>query len=219
MSIPLNEYRAIITTQAGYPQEVAQFYLFRKRLFVDKCGWDLPFNEFGERDQFDKPDTEYCLVYHKDTLIAGFRAIRTDRPYLGQTVFPQLASFRPFPRTTAAWEISRFGVIALRNERAVARMNYALMFRFAQMRNASSLVAIADLTYERFLSVLGIKTHRYGPPKEIGRNAFGEPLVAVAGEIPLHDQDALRTAYFAEISQHLEITDAAYVLGRSLVSA
>lgn len=98
-------------------------------------------------------------------------------------------------------------------------MNYALMFKFAQMRNASSLVAIADLAYERFLSVLGIKTHRYGPPQEIGRNAFGESLVAVAGEIPLHDQDALRTAYFAEISQNLEITDAAHVLGRSLVSA
>lgn len=219
MSIPLREYRAIITTQAATPQEVAQFYLFRKRLFVDKCGWNLPFNELGERDQFDKPDTEYCLVYHEDALIAGFRAIRTDRPYLGQTVFPQLASSRSFPRTPAAWEISRFGVMTLSGERSIARMNYALMFKFAQMRNASSLVAIADLTYERFLSVLGIKTHRYGPPQEIGRNAFGESLIAVAGEIPVHDQDTLRTAYFAEISQNLEITDAAHVFGCSLVSA
>ena len=219
MSIPLREYRAIITTQADDPQEVAKFYLFRKRLFVDKCGWELPFDELGERDQFDTPHTEHCLLYHEGVLVAGFRAIRTDFPYLAQTVFPQLASLRPFPCTTAAWEISRFGVMTSRNERVVARINYALMFRFAEMRRASSLVAIADLTYERFLSVLGIKTHRYGSPQEIGRNAFGEPLIAVAGEIPLHDQSALRAAYFAEISKNLEITDAAYVLGRSLVSA
>ncbi|TXH84776.1 MAG: hypothetical protein E6Q77_01915 [Rhizobium sp.] len=219
MSIPLHEYRAIITTQADTPQEVAQFYLFRKRLFVDKCGWDLPFNELGERDQFDKPYTEYCLVYHEDGLVAGFRAIRTDLPYLGQTIFPQLAGFRPFPRTPAAWEISRFGVMTSRNERTVARINYALMFKFAEMRRAASLVAIADLTYERFLSVLGIKTRRYGPPREIGRNALGQPLIAVAGEIPLHDQNVLRAAYFAEISKNLETTDAANVFGRSLVSA
>lgn len=219
MSIPLHEYKAIITTQAAAPQEVAQFHLFRKQLFVDKCGWELPFDELGERDQFDRPYTEYGLIYREDVLVAGFRAIRTDFPYLAQTVFPQLALSRSFPCTRSAWEISRFGVMTSHNERAVARINYALMFKFAEIRRASSLVAIADLTYERFLSVLGIKTHRYGPPQEIGRNAFGESLVAVAGEIPLHDQSALRTAYFAEISKNLEITDAAYVLGRSLVSA
>lgn len=219
MSIPLREYRAIITTQADNPQEVAEFYLFRKRLFVDKCGWELPFDEFGERDQFDTPQTEYCLLHHEDALVAGFRAIRTDLPYLAQTIFPQLASYRPFPRSTASWEISRFGAMAPRNDRVVARINYALMFRFAQMRRASSLVAIADLTYERFLSVLGIKAHRYGSPQEIGRNAFGEPLIAVAGEIPLHDQDTPRVSYFAEISKNLEINDAAHVFGRSLVPA
>jgi len=219
MSIPLHDYRAIITTQADNPQEVAEFYLFRKRLFVDRCGWGLPFDELGERDQFDTHRTEYCLLYHEGVLVAGFRAIRTDFPYLAQTIFPQLASFRPFPCSTVAWEISRFGVMAPHSERLVARINYALMFKFAQMRRASSLVAIADLTYERFLSVLGIQTHRYGPPQEIGRNAFGEPLVAVAGEIPLHNQSTLRAAYFAELSKNLEITDAAYVFGRSLVSA
>lgn len=219
MSIPLHNYRAIITTQAENPQEVAEFYLFRKRLFVDRCGWGLPFDELGERDQFDTPRTEYCLLYLEEALVAGFRAIRTDLPYLAQTIFPQLASFRPFPLSAAAWEISRFGVMASHNERVIARINYALMFRFAQMRRASSLVAIADLTYERFLSVLGIKTRRYGLPQEVGCNAFGEPLVAVAGEIPLHDQSVLRVAYFAEISKNLEITDAAYVFGRSLVPA
>ena len=219
MSIPLRQYRAIITTEADSPKEVAGFYLFRKGLFVDKCGWALPFDKDGERDQFDRPDTEYGLLYSEDSLIAGFRAIRTDRPYLAQTAFPQLATFRPFPRSVDAWEISRFGVMALHNERAVARINYALMFRFAEIRQASSLVAIADLTYERFLSLLGIKTRRYGPPQEIGRRAFCEPLITVAGEIPLLAQEALRIAYFAEISNNLEIDDAAHVFGRSLVSA
>lgn len=219
MSIPLRQYRAIITTEADNPKEVARFYLFRKWLFVDKCGWELPFDDGGERDQFDRPDTEYGLLYSEDALVGGFRAIRTDRPYLAQTVFPQLATLRPFPRSVDAWEISRFGVMASHNERAVARINYAFMFRFAEIRQASSLVAIADLTYERFLSLLGIKTHRYGPAQEIGRNTFGEPLITVAGEIPLLAQEALRIAYFAEISKNLEIDDAAHVFGRSLVSA
>lgn len=219
MSIPLHEYRAIITTQADNPKEVAALFRFRKQLFVEKCGWVLPSDESGERDQFDRPDTEHCLLYRDEILVGGFRAIRTDRPYLAQTIFPQLASVRPFPNSTSVWEISRFGVMASRGERATARINYALMFKFAEIRHATALVAIADLTYERFLSLLGIKTHRYGPPREIGRDAFGEELIAVAGEIPLHDQNAPRLAYFAEISKHLEIHDATHVFGRSLVSA
>lgn len=219
MSIPLRSYKAIITTECAAPNEVAGFYRFRKQLFVDKCGWELPFDTYGERDQFDRTDTEYCLLYREGMLIGGFRAIRTDFPYLAQAIFPQLASGRPFPRSPLAWEISRFGVLSAHNDRAAAKINYALMFRFARMRSASSLVAIADLAYERFLSALGVRTLRYGPPQHIGRNAFGETLTAVAGEIPLRGQDVARLAYFDDIASSLEIDDATHVLGRSLVPA
>lgn len=219
MSIPPRGYRAIIASERAAPNQVAEFFQFRKRLFVDKCGWELPFDRFGERDQFDRADTEYGLLYREEVLIAGFRAIRTDFPYLAQSIFPQLASTRPFPHSASAWEISRFGVLSANSDRAIARINYALMFRFAELRRATSLVAIADLIYERFLTALGVRTVRYGPPQEIGRNTFGDPLTAVAGEIPLRDQDAARLAYFHDIANHLEIDDATHVLGRSLVPA
>ncbi|OQW59451.1 MAG: hypothetical protein A4S14_05675 [Proteobacteria bacterium SG_bin9] len=219
MSIPPHEYRAIITTEVAHPKEVADFFRFRKWLFIDRCGWRLPFTAAGERDQFDGADTEYCLLYDRDRLIGGFRAIRTDFPYLAEGVFPELATVRPFPRTPLAWEISRFGVLSGNNDRTAAKLNYALMFKFAALKRATCLVAIADLTYERFLAMLGVQTSRYGPPQEIGRNAFGEPLMAVAGEISLHAQDPARMSYFADIANNLEITDATHVLGRPLVSA
>jgi N-acyl-L-homoserine lactone synthetase len=76
-------------------------------------------------------------------------------------------------------------VLPAATEARSARLNYALMFRFAELRGAEALVAIADLTYERFLQRMNIRTRRFGPPQVIGVDRSGAALTAVAGEIPL----------------------------------
>src|SRR5258708_39515650 len=93
-----------------------------------------------ERDQFEPWCTEHCLLFSGSDLVGGFRAIRTDYPYLTQSVFPQLA-VRRFPNRRNGWEISRFGVLPAAAEARSAPLNYALMFRFAALRSARGLVA------------------------------------------------------------------------------
>jgi N-acyl-L-homoserine lactone synthetase len=212
-------YHAAICTEGQNPEAVDAFLQLRKRIFVDQYGWDLKVTDGRERDQFDTANAVYSLLFRDDALVGGFRAIRTDHDYLARCVFPQLAAVRSFPQRRDYWEISRFGILAGGNRREVAKYNYALMLRFGQMHQAVALVALVDLTYERFLTTLGIRTRRYGPPQAIGSDRHGNPLHALAGEIPLNEQGDPRFHALLDLAKQVEIDDAAYVFGRSRISA
>jgi N-acyl-L-homoserine lactone synthetase len=218
MPHPLERYHALITTEDIDPAHVQAMLRLRKRLFVDQCGWML--NTVGdlERDEFDVWYTEHCLLFRGPDLVGGFRAIRTDYPYLTQAVFPQLA-VRRFPNRRTVWEISRFGVLPTAAEARTARLNYALMFRFAELRGAEALVAMADLTYERFLQRMNIRTRRFGPPQVIGVDRHGVELTALAGEIPINKTDNPDLGGFLDLGRKLEISDATHVLGRASIPA
>lgn len=214
----LDRYRAVITTEERDPSEVQAMFRLRKRLFVDHCGWMLSTIGEVERDQFDTWYTEHCLLFCGSDLVGGFRAIRTDYPYLTQSIFPQLA-VRRFPNRRNVWEISRFGVLPAAAEARSTRLNYALMFRFAELRGAEALVAMADLGYERFLQRMDIGTRRFGPPQIIGVDSRGRPLTALAGEIPLDETDNPGLRKFLQLGRQLEIHDATHVLGCSSIPA
>lgn len=216
---PSAQVRATFCTERDNPVLVDALYRLRKVLFVDLHGWDLPVVDGRERDQFDTENAVHCALFRDDRLIGGFRATRTDNDYLARVVFPQLAAVKSYPQRADVWEISRFGVLPSPDRLEVAKLNYSLMFRFAQMRRAVALVAIADLTYERFLRTLGIRTRRYGPPQIIGTTKSGEPMWAVAGEIPLAEQGGSRFQALLALAKHVEIEDETLVLGRIRISA
>ncbi len=218
MSHLLDRYRALITTEELDPADVQAMLRLRKRLFVDQCGWMLSTVGDVERDQFDAWYTEHCLLFCGPDLVGGFRAIRTDFPYLTQSIFPQLA-VRRFPNRRNVWEISRFGVLPVATEARSTRLNYALMFRFAELRGAEALVAMADLGYERFLQRMDIRTRRFGPPQVIGIDSRGRPLAALAGEIPISETENPGLRKFLQLGRQLEIHDATHVLGRSSIPA
>jgi acyl homoserine lactone synthase len=195
------------------------FARFRKRLFVDRLGWQLKVSDDCEFDEFDNSSAVYCVIKDDGGIVAGFRAIRSDSPYLARSVFPQLASERPYPNRADCWEISRFGIDSTSRNPQIARANYSVMFRFALRRQASALIAIADLSYERYLATLGITTLRYGQPVTIGTDALGRPMEVVAGEIPLTGQASPRFLSLLSIANTLEINDETLVLGCEAVSA
>jgi N-acyl-L-homoserine lactone synthetase len=212
-------FRAILCTEQQNPAVVDALYQLRKAIFVDVHGWDLRVVDGRERDQFDTPAAVHCALFRRDELIGGFRATRTDQDYLARNVFPQLAAVKAYPQRPDVWEISRFGVLPSEDRLETAKLNYSLMFRFAQLRRAAALVALADLTYERFLRTLGIRTRRYGPPQAIGTDREGEPLWAVAGEIPMAEQSGSRFQALLALAKQVEIEDETLVLGRIRVSA
>jgi len=194
-----------------------ELFRFRKALFVDERGWNLPICENGEVDQFDTHDANYCALFSEETIVGGFRAIRCDHPYLGRDMFPHLATTRPYPDRPEYWEISRFGV--LRRHRKYGVVLYAVMFRFAETRRAKALVAVADLGHERLLGKIGIRTRRYGPPVWLGAEQTGEPIQIVAGEIPIAEQDRSRLQFLRTRADAVEIRDDTVVWRPAAVSA
>jgi acyl homoserine lactone synthase len=196
-----------------------KFARFRKRLFVDRLGWQLKVTGDCELDEFDNENAIYAVIVNHDEIVAGFRAIGSDNPYLARSIFPQLASERPYPNRPDCWEISRFGIDGTQGNPQIARANYSVMFRFALRRQASALIAIADLSYERYLATLGITTQRYGSPVTIGMDALGRPMEVVAGEIPLSGQASPRFLSLLSIANTMEINDETLVLGCEAVSA
>lgn len=215
----LKRLSAVFCSSEQRPEIVDLIYQFRKSLFVDALGWKLAVRDGRECDQFDTSAAVHCALMRDDAVIGGFRAIRTDNDYLARSVFPQLAAVKNYPQRTDTWEISRFGLLPGPDQHDLAKLNYSLMFRFAQLRQANALVALVDLTYERFLKLLGIRTRRYGPPQIIGSNARGEELWGVAGEIPLAEQQGSRFRGLLALAKQVEIEDEALVLGRTRVSA
>lgn len=200
-------------------------FRFRKQLFVDDLGWDLPSlgEAWGEgardeeRDGFDTADAIHCALYCESEVVGVFRAIRCDRPYLSRVVFPELAAGRAFPRRPDCFEISRFGV--RETQRRLGPLLYAVMFHFGAERGARSLVATVDLGHERLLRRLGVRTDRYGLPQVIGRTVHGREILAVAGEIPLTRQDRATAARFDHLLSFVEISDETSVLGSRRLSA
>lgn len=212
--------RAVVFRAADDPALADAVFAFRKRLFVDHCGWTLAVDDRGrEIDAFDRPDAVHAAVLEGSAVRATFRAVRTDRPYLSRTVFPQLAVVTPYPSRGDAWEVSRFGVDPAGDATTLAPLAYALMFAFARGVGATSLVAVADLTYERFLRTLHIRTRRFGPPQVIGADRNGRALHGVAGEIALAHQDQGRLHALLSLLDTLEIVDASQIFGPARVSA
>lgn len=201
---------AVFTTENNHGLS-ARVHDFRRALFIEALGWDLACDaRGGERDQFDTDAAVHLALLEEeggaDRIVGSFRALRTDGPYLCRAVFPGLAAERAYPVAADAWEISRFGV-APGAGRRIALTTYALMFDFARRRRARALVALADLTYERFLAGLGVATERYGPPGIVGRDRQGRELWAVAGEIPLARQGGRRFEHLMQHVDGVEISD------------
>jgi N-acyl-L-homoserine lactone synthetase len=212
-------YRAIFGRERDFDPELSiDLMRFRKRLFVDTFGWDLVVEGDCERDQFDTPSAIYCAVFCDHELVGMFRLIRTDGPYLSAAIFQNLAQLDPFPNRPDAWEVSRFGVMA-HDVRQASAINHAMMFYFARTAGARTLVAVTDLTYERALHQLGIRTRRYGPPGVVGIDRQGKPIQGVAGEIPMALQGGLKFQRLIDLSNSVEIEDASHVFRHQRVSA
>jgi len=212
-------YRAIFCRSSHAPDIVSALQRFRKKLFVDRLGWQLDTPNGLEQDQFDTVDACHCALYADNDIVGGFRALRTDGDYLVREVFPHLATLRPYPSRAEVWEISRFGILASHDQAYLARLLYSLMFRFAFSRGATALVALADLTYERYLTRIGIRTRRYGPPQIIGADRHGRLLRGVVGEIPLAEQRGPKFDQLLSLARALDVRDETSVRGSDRISA
>lgn len=210
-------YRAVFFTLTSNPALSRAVFRFRTELFVDHLGWSLPMHNGIERDQFDTSGATYCALLDGDAVIGCFRAISCDEAYLSKSIFPHLATTRQYPTSPDALEISRFGVAE--EHQSAGLTLYGLMLRLALPRSVNALVAIVELSHERLLGKIGLRTVRYGDVHIVGFRNDGSWILAVAGEIPLSPESQPRLAKILQLTQHMDIVDETDVRRRTLLSA
>lgn len=94
--------------RARFAEPLAQMHRDRKRVFVDRLGWNIPVveGEF-EIDQFDTDDAVYLLSLDEAGRHAGsIRLLPSTKPHLLADVFPHLCA-DGVPVTDEVWEITR----------------------------------------------------------------------------------------------------------------
>ncbi len=99
--------------QAGKTGLLFAMHRFRKRVFKDMMGWDVPVINDGELevDDFDLPHALYLLALSPAGDVTGsMRLLPTDGPTMIRNVWPESLQHIALPSDPKIWEISRFAV-------------------------------------------------------------------------------------------------------------
>lgn len=184
---------------------IKEVYCLRRLIFVETYKWDLKTVGQLEKDEFDTDHAIHCTLSYRNTIFGYFRCINCTKPYLASSKFPDLSREHIFPHHHDFWEVSKFGTTHLYPKSGP--LLYALMFAFAEIKKAKSLVAIVDTCHESRLRRLGITTKRYGSPTQVGKDKNGNNIIAVAGEIPIADQSRKILAQFRKLTHRMKIQD------------
>ncbi|MEQ8179155.1 MAG: acyl-homoserine-lactone synthase [Amphiplicatus sp.] len=165
-----------------FPGLVRSMHRDRKRLFVDIFRWELSHKNGEERDAFDDDDASY-LVFSDDAdrHIASIRFLRTDRPHLLDSVFPELCD-AAIPRGPDIREITRLCLPLRKRDRIAARNILARgIIDYAAIAGVASYTAVCHMTFLSELLSAGWRCTPLGLPESIN----GAP----AGAVQIHMDD------------------------------
>jgi acyl homoserine lactone synthase len=160
------------------PSILADMARYRRKVFVEKLGWELHGTEELEFDQFDRADTLYVVARNRAREVVGTaRLLPTLRPYLLGDVFPGLLGGLPAPASADVWELSRFAAMDLSSSATPPSLGqFSAEFsgdllraamRCAAAHGAKRLITVSPLAVERLLRKAGFETQRAGPAQII----------------------------------------------------
>jgi len=149
---------------------LAMMFEARKRVFVDLLRWEVPvLGGSWELDQFDTEDATYLVLTDPaGRHLASTRLLRTNRPHILDTLFPDLCDNMP-PATPDTFEITRFcldrslrsaGRQQVRNELVTALVNHALGHGIVRY------TAVADLSWAQQILTFGWRCMPLGGPRD-----------------------------------------------------
>lgn len=103
----------IVTAEnrAVFTSAVTEMYRQRKRVFVDRFGWNIPVVNDMEIDRYDRDDTIYLIAKSEPEgpVLASVRLLPTVGPHLMIDLFRNACGGNP-PCGPSIWEASRFCV-------------------------------------------------------------------------------------------------------------
>jgi len=81
----------------------------RKKIFVERQGWEVPVDEDLEYDEFDNPKAKYIMWLDDAGEARGVvRLLPTTSTYMIEKLWPDLVDGE-LPKAPNVWEATRFG--------------------------------------------------------------------------------------------------------------
>lgn len=163
----------------GAETALADMFAARKRVFVDRLGWELPVrNGRFEVDQFDDSKAAYVLLHggylgHRGSA----RLLKTEGPHILGDLFPSLCA-SSIPRGPHTREITRFCIDPglSRSEQREARNELVSALALnAAKTGIKTYTAVASIAWFRQISRFGWECRVLGSPLKIN----GEMLVGL----------------------------------------
>jgi acyl-homoserine lactone synthase len=168
-----------------FEHELAQMFRERKKVFVDRLGWEVPVvdGEF-EIDQFDTEDAVYLLAADSAGVQLGScRLLPTTGPHLLGDVFPHLCE-RGVPRGEDVWEITRMCTTeaAMAAPRPVRQRLMIAMVEFALLYGIKRFTLVSHLAYVSSILASGLDCEPLGLPQQHGDQTLGALAINVTPE-------------------------------------
>lgn len=165
------------------PTLMAGMARYRHNVFVKKLGWELKCQDGLEYDEFDRDDTIYLVAQDQSGDVVGTaRLLPTTRPYLLNSVFPEMWDRGELPNAPEVWELSRFsasdhfriGAPCSQRSCDLAIDLFRRTAGEAKKQSATSMVMLTRVGVERLLWNIGVQCERAGPAQVIA----GESVAA-----------------------------------------
>jgi acyl-homoserine lactone synthase len=160
----------------------------RKRVFVDLLKWDVPVLDGRfEVDQFDGQDATYLIVPDQHGAHAGSaRLLRTVRPHLLDTLFPELCAAPP-PRGAKVLEITRFCLA--RGQSAEERLEtrnrlVSALVRYALDNGVETYTGVAEIGWLQQILAFGWRCRPLGLPRQVDGKMLGALRIDISEETP-----------------------------------
>ena len=168
-----------------FDRELKHMFRERKRVFVDRLGWEVPVvdGEF-EIDQFDTDDAVYLLATDPAGVQLGScRLLPTTRPHLMSEIFPHLCE-RGVPRGEDVWEITRMCTTeaAAAGPKVVRQRLMIAMVEFALLYGIKRYTLVTHLAYLSAILAVGVDCEPLGLPQPFGDQTVGALVMNITPE-------------------------------------
>jgi acyl homoserine lactone synthase len=183
---------------------LADQHRFRYQQFVLRAGWSVPHVHEMEYDQFDTPAAVYLLWRDPAARVRGMvRLLPTTRPYMTETLWPELAPADGLPRADDTWENTRFAVdrdLPSAVRRKVTGELILASLEFGLARGIARYLLISPLwVLQGALAASGLPHRMLQQTDALGRWPIASAYVPVS--------DTILAASRARLGIHYPVTD------------
>jgi N-acyl-L-homoserine lactone synthetase len=155
-----------------------EYLRVRKRLFVDRLGWDIPHDDDVEMDQYDNPCAHYAVALRGASVVGGARVMPTTARW-GQYSYMIRDAFLGLISIPAAivpaeivsdgvWECTRLVISDEISTQAERTFCLSLILCAAvdliRERGGRELISLSPVPMARTLRQLGFLAERVGEP-------------------------------------------------------